>query len=103
MAQAGHAFVGTVSSCASSAPDLLSAYHANFPESPGTKVCLHAKNLDVILKAKAQADASGIPNFLVVDSGCPDFYNGEPIVTALGLGPVKKADVKHITNSLKLV
>jgi peptidyl-tRNA hydrolase len=101
--QAGHAYVGAAILAQQQSPDLLSEYHQDFPASPGTKVCLEARNLDQILRAKAEAEAAGIPTFLVVDSGCENFFNGEPIVTALGIGPARKDQIKHITKRFQLV
>jgi peptidyl-tRNA hydrolase len=39
----------------------------------------------------------------VVDSGCPDFFGGEPTVTALGIGPATKEQVQHITGRFCLL
>ncbi len=99
--QAGHAYVGAFISCQDSA--LIAEYHKELPASPGTKVCLVAKNLDAIMRAKEQAELSGIPHFLVVDSGCPNFFDGKPTITALGLGPAKKHEIKHITKRFQLL
>lgn len=101
--QAGHAYVGAAFKSQESIPHVLAEYHKELPESPGTKVCLRAKGLEAILNAKAKADASGIPNFLVVDSGCHDFFEGKPTVTALGLGPARRAEIDHITRKFQLV
>lgn len=98
--QAGHAYVGAA---ITADPALLAEYHKDFPTSPGTKVCLRAKNLLAILKAKEQAAQAGIPHFLVVDSGCPDFFGGAPIVTALGLGPARRSEINNITGKFQLV
>jgi PTH2 family peptidyl-tRNA hydrolase len=98
--QAGHAYVGAA---VQADPQLLTEYHADFPASPGTKVCLQAKNLDAIMRARDMAIEAGIPHFLVVDSGCPNFFGGCPVVTALGLGPATKAQIKHITKPFKLL
>ena len=99
--QAGHAYVGAFVRCQDRA--ILDAYHQDFPQSPGTKVCLKAKNLDQLLRAEAAAKEAGIPCFLVVDSGCPNFFNGEPTITALGIGPATKDQVKHITKKFQLL
>lgn len=98
--QAGHAYVGAA---VQADPQLLTEYHADFPASPGTKVCLQAKNLDAIMRARDLAIEAGIPHFLVVDSGCVNFHGGQPIVTALGLGPARRAEISHITRKFQLV
>ncbi len=78
-------------------------YHKEFPASPGTKICLEAKSLESIMQAKEQAEQAGLPHFLVVDSGCKNFFDGVPIVTALGIGPAKKHEIKHITKKFQLL
>ena len=98
--QAGHAYLGAFINANS---DLQKEYHAEFPQSPGTKVCLTAKNLNYLLRAKEEAEAAGIPAYLVTDSGCANFFNGEPTVTALGLGPSTKNEIGKITKKFQLL
>jgi peptidyl-tRNA hydrolase len=98
--QAGHAYLGAA---VNADPSLLSDYHKDFPASPGTKVCLRSKNLQGLLQAQQKAAEAGIPHFLVVDSGCPDFFGGQPTVTALGLGPARRSEISHITGKFQLV
>jgi peptidyl-tRNA hydrolase, PTH2 family len=98
--QAGHAYLGSFINAEKS---LQSEYHSEFPESPGTKVCLAAKNLSVLMRAKEEAEAAGVPVYLVTDSGCANFFNGEPTVTALGIGPATKSQVQHITKRFQLM
>lgn len=99
--QAGHAFLGSYIQCKDSS--VLQEYHKEFPNSPGTKVCLKISNLDQLLLAEQQAKEVGLSFFRVVDSGCNNFYNGEPTVTALGIGPATKSQIQHITGGLKLM
>lgn len=98
--QAGHAYLGAFVNANSS---VQSEYHSELPQHPGTKVCLAAKNLNQLLRAKEQAELAGIPTYLVTDSGCANFFNGEPTVTALGLGPATKAQIQHITKKHQLL
>lgn len=98
--QAGHAYLGAFSN----APlEIQKAYHSEFPTSPGTKVCLQSSNLDQLLKAEYLAQEAGVPFFRVTDSGCENFFGGEPTITALGIGPVTRSQIKHITKKLKLL
>ena len=99
-AQAGHAYLGAFLRCQESKPQLLALYLEDFP---GTKVCLKAKNLDALLRVQAEASAAGIPCSLITDSGCANFFNGHPIVTAIGLGPAKEDTIKHITRRFQLL
>jgi peptidyl-tRNA hydrolase len=71
VAQAGHAYLGAF---LQTSPDVTAAYHA---DGIGTKVCLQAR-LPALLKAKDEAKRAGIPHFLVVDSGCENFFGGQP-------------------------
>ncbi len=98
--QAGHAYLGAFLHCQESAPNLLAEYLKDFP---GTKICLQAKNLDALLRAQAQAEQAGIPHCLITDSGCINFFKGEPIITALGLGPANENTIKHITRRFQLL
>ena len=99
--QAGHAFLGTFVQCHDA--ELLARYHKDFPESPGTKVCLKARNLSQLLHAEELARAAGLSVFRVLDSGCENFFGGEPVITAVGFGPATKQRVFHITKKLQLL
>ena len=100
-AQAGHAFLGAFLHCRDRS--LLTAYHKDFPASPGTKICLAARTLFELLRAEHAATTAGIPVFRVVDSGCKNFFGGEPVITAIGFGPATRAQVLHITKKLQLL
>src|SRR5579864_6053405 len=89
--QAGHAYLGAF------------AASQNTPEgaaysqlSPGTKVCLQG-NLAELSHALEELKEAGIPHYLVIDSGCPDFFDGQPTITALGFGPSTRTPLKRIT------
>lgn len=98
--QAGHAYLGAFLQCLELSPQLSADYLRSFP---GTKVCLKARNLDALLRAQAQAQSAGIPSSLITDSGCSNFFNGQPIITALGLGPANENQIKHITRRFELL
>ena len=99
--QAGHAYLGAYLQCKDS--KAIAEYHSEFPSSPGTKVCLQISNLDQLLRAEQLASEAGLSFFRVVDSGCSNFYNGEPTITALGIGPATKSQINHITKRFKLM
>jgi PTH2 family peptidyl-tRNA hydrolase len=99
--QAGHAFLGAFLQCRDEAR--LAEYHKDFPQAPGTKVCLQARNLDQLLRAEQSAREVGLSIFRVVDSGCENFFGGQPIITALGIGPATREEIQHITKKLKLL
>jgi peptidyl-tRNA hydrolase, PTH2 family len=98
--QAGHAYIGAF---LSANPILQSEYHQEFPEHPGTKICLKCDSLGQLLLAENAAKEAGIPYFKVTDSGCKNFFDGQPTITALGLGPATRDQIKHITGRFKLL
>jgi peptidyl-tRNA hydrolase len=98
--QAGHAYLGAFLHASS---DVQAEYHKEFPHSPGTKICLASENLGRLLLAENAAKEAGIPYFKVTDSGCSNFHGGKPTITALGLGPATKAQIKHITKRFQLM
>ena len=99
-AQAGHAFVQSILSCQQTDPVRERLYHS---DGIGTKVCLAAPNLQSLEKAFEEAKSLGIPTSLITDSGHTSFHGGQPIVTALGIGPATRAEVHHITKHYKLL
>jgi PTH2 family peptidyl-tRNA hydrolase len=101
VSQAGHAFLGAFLQCRDQAR--LADYHKGFPQSPGTKVCLQARNLDQLLRTEQAALSAGLSIFRVVDSGCENFFGGQRVITALGIGPATKEEIQDITKKLKLL
>ena len=95
--QAGHAYLGSFLAAQSSP-----AGAAYSQLSPGTKVCLQG-SLREIGRAVEKLTQAGIPHYLVVDSGCMDFFEGKPTITALGFGPATKDQTKNITRRFDLL
>ncbi len=100
-AQSGHAFIGAF--LQNQDTQVLSEYHKDLPNSPGTKVVLKAPSLLVIERAKEELHQLGVPHFIVVDSGCKNFFDGQPVVTALGFGPVRKSQLGKVTKRLNVL
>lgn len=98
-AQAGHAYLSCWLEALQKNPSLAISYAQNM----GVKICLKCDNLGQLLLAENAAKEAGIPFFRVIDSGCPNFFDGKPIVTALGLGPVTRPQVQHITKKMQLL
>jgi peptidyl-tRNA hydrolase len=96
--QAGHAFVDTYELCLTTDPERLTAY-------TGTKVVVGAKDETHIRRAYEQAQAAGLPCVLIVDAHhvMPPHFDGNPIVTALGIGPVRRDEVHAITKRFQVV
>lgn len=96
--QAGHAYLGAFLQAQKSHPEIASAYGADLP---GTKVCLQA-GLVALLRTQDEVEAAGLPCFLVVDSGCANFFDGKPTITALGFGPVAQGGLPKFLKKLQL-
>lgn len=99
--QAGHAFLNSYLKALTDRPETAVAYQA---DGLGTKVCLVAPSESRLLHAYEQALAAGLPCALITDHGhiLPPHFDGSPIVTALGLGPARRDDVRAITKRFNL-
>lgn len=101
-AQAGHAFLESYEVVRIRDPDRAAEYHNG---SHGTKVVLGAKDLTTLLDIYERAKVEGLPTVLITDSGhvMPPHFDGSPIVTAVGIGPVKRNEIHHTTKRLQVV
>lgn len=99
--QAGHAFLESFESCRNQDPVRAAEYKR---DGIGTKVVLAAKTESELLVVKEKADQRGIPWALIVDSGhiMEPHFDGNPIVTALGLGPARREEIKDLTKKFQL-
>lgn len=99
--QAGHAFLDAFLTSQSARPEIAASYAA---DPPGTKVVLTARDLPDLLGLQADCHRLGIPCALVTDSGhvLPPHFTGDPIVTALGFGPVTRREIGRITRRFAL-
>lgn len=101
-AQAGHAYLNAYLKALQERPIIAEEYQR---DGIGTKICLKAKNQDAILKAYAAAKEAGLPCDLIIDQHhvIPGTqFTGEPIITALGIGPARKSEIHHITKRFSL-
>lgn len=94
--QAGHAYVDCYALALERHPERVPLWK----RSHGIKITLAAPGLDSLLRAKDLAEASGLPCSLIIDAGWTVF--GEPTITALGIGPARRAEVEHITGRFGL-
>jgi len=96
-AQAGHAYTDALWS----APrEIGEAYYGT-----GSKVTIQCKNLGQLERAERECREAGIPHAKITDEHhvlLPHF-TGEPIVTALGIGPCTKEQCRHITKRFQSV
>lgn len=96
--QAGHAFLDAF---LTATPDITHEYL----ESGGTKIVLRAKDETHLRRLYTEAEACGLPCALVEESGhiMPPVFDGSPIITALGIGPVYRDRARSITKGLRLL
>jgi len=90
-AQCGHAFVDAYGR---SPPDRKALYQS---DGHGTKVVLSG-TLQGLLEIEEQCIIRNIPCIRIIDSGhvLPPHFTGEPIITALGIGPSYRHEVKFL-------
>ena len=96
-AQAGHAYLDAYLDALEKRPYTIPLYKSGH----GIKIAMTAKNLGSLLKAYDQAREAGIPCALITDLGYTQF-EGQPTITALGLGPAKKSEIYHITKRFQM-
>lgn len=96
-AQAGHAYLDAYLNALDKRPQTIPLYKTDH----GIKIAMTAKNLGALLKAYDQAREAGIPCALITDLGYTQF-EGQPTITALGLGPAKKEEIYHITKRFQM-
>ena len=100
-AQAGHAYLNSYLKCLEIDPQLAKEYQR---DGIGTKVCLKAP-FNKLQTAYEIAIEEGLPCDLIIDSGhiMPPHFDGTPTVTALGIGPILRKDIQHITKRFQVV
>ncbi len=101
--QAGHAFCDSLKEAEKTHPTNVENYRNE--GLGGSKITLEAKNQNQLLRAYNEALLAGIPCSIVVDKNhiMPPHFNGEPIITALGIGPCTQSEIKHITKRYQCV
>lgn len=102
-AQAGHAYDDSIRKAQETHPESCERYRDGI--SGGSKVTLEAKNVNALIKAYNQARLDGLPCAIIVDQNhvMPPNFTGDPIITALGIGPVTKAESSHILKKFRCV
>lgn len=103
-AQTGHAYTDVLEKARNVAPERVTGYRDL--NTGGSKVSLYARNQNQLIRALNEARAAGIPAVPVVDANhvIPDTpFDGNPIITAIGIGPCTKAEIQHITKRFNCV
>jgi len=103
IAQAGHAFTNALLAAHRLDPTLINAYQGT--ANLGTKIALKAASLDHLLRAYDAAQQAGLPCALITDEHhiLPPDFTGDPIITALGIGPARRAEAHPITRRFSLI
>jgi peptidyl-tRNA hydrolase len=100
-AQTGHAFCLALKEARKKDPDIEDRYMGT---GNGTKVLMYAKNESGLIRAFKEAKAAGFPCALIIDRGhvlLPHF-DGNAIITAVGIGPVYEDEARAITKRYTL-
>jgi len=102
-AQAGHAYTDSLMACLDARPGLVRRYMAG--ENGGSKAALYARGLHALERAAEACMAAGIPHAMVTDSGhvLPPHFDGSPVVTALGIGPVSRREARAVVKRFRCV
>jgi peptidyl-tRNA hydrolase len=103
-AQTGHAYTDVLELARQSHPERVAGYRDL--STGGSKVSLYARNENQLIRALNEARAAGIPAIAVVDANhvIPNSaFTGAPVITAIGIGPCTKAEVRHITKRFNCV
>lgn len=102
-AQSGHAYTDSLCCAIKQHPERVVDYMN--PLKGGSKVTLVAKNSEQLLKAYFELQCLGIPCAIIVDQNhiLPPHFDGNPIITALGIGPCTKNECKQITKKFRCV
>jgi len=101
IAQAGHAYLESYLDAILTNPDVATAYSSL---KPGTKIALEGGNALSLQVLHDTCRDLFVPCRLVVDQGhveLPDF-DGSPIITALGVGPIGRQDARRLLGHLPL-
>lgn len=99
--QTGHAFALAFEEAQRQDPEFCAEYKGT---GNGTKLVMYAKNQGQLLRAYRELLELDVPCALVIDRGhvLPPHFNGQPIITALGIGPVYADRIQSITKRYTL-
>lgn len=102
VSQAGHAFVDSYEVAKLNRPEIISLYKGS---GHGTKIAMLSPNLSQLISAYEKCLNLKLPCALVIDRNTVHLphFNGDPIITALGIGPVYKDEISHITKKFQLL
>jgi len=99
IAQAGHAYV------AAAFGSLGTPTGQAYAElNPGTKICLDGGSEYDLLALQERLSIAGIHSYPIIDRDHVElpYFDGSPILTALGIGPLSRAQAPSALRKLKL-
>jgi peptidyl-tRNA hydrolase len=102
--QSAHAAKNCVLLASRRDPELLRVYQG--PDFIGTQIILKAKNEGALQRAYREAEEAGLITSLIIDKNhiIPGTaFDGQPIVTALGIGPCTDEQARFITKRFSAV
>lgn len=102
VAQCGHAFDLAIDAARKRDPGLIERYRGT---GMGNKPVMYSNGLAGLQRAYEELEARGIPCQVVIDRNhvlLPHF-DGQPIITAIGFGPVYKDEVSSITKRFTML
>lgn len=99
IAQAGHAYLQAALGEASTAEG---AAYAGL--TPGTKICLSGGSEDDMWRLSEKLTAAGLTPYPIIDRDHIELphFDGSPILTAIGLGPLSRDQAPGCLRKLKL-
>ncbi|MBY3155335.1 peptidyl-tRNA hydrolase [Rhizobium laguerreae] len=102
-AQAGHAYTASLFECIDTQPHHAKRYRLGL--NAGTKVTLYCRDEREIRDLEQHCRAVGVPHALFTDEGhvMPPHFDGSPVVTALGIGPLRRIDAKPLVRKFRCV
>lgn len=100
--QAGHAFTDSLTLALDTDPDRFHSYRQN---GGGSKVVLKAKSDTQLINAYNKIKETDIPCVMIVDQVhvMPPHFDGQPIITALGIGPCTREEINEYTRRFNCV
>lgn len=101
IAQAGHAYFDAYLDAVDVDPNLAQAYASL---KPGTKIALKGGSAQHLQDLFDTCRSEGIPCAVVIDSGHVEapHFDGSPILTAIGIGPVCRDRARPLLSRLQL-
>lgn len=104
-AQSGHAYVDALLlSLSHNNPDIRAAAERYAALTPGTKICLDGGSLERLEQLSVELELAGIPHVRIIDQGHvePPQFDGSPVLTAIGVGPVSRSDAPKCLRRLPM-